>query len=361
MLLPINPGTPLSTVFTELNDLVGYFLARSIDSHEFTSALFCAPLRDVIWENEPTKNLFHYVWKDLHKLTREERENISTLFVDCQEIRLFFSDKNASLPNISESLESSLGNLCKHLFKQTSKLSGVISVCGETIQDHFLTFRSESLNGNVCCFCGTEVLAQIRSNVSSAKQWRAPYDHLLTKDKYPIFAVHPENLLPTCSTCNHKAKHVKDLIRDDFGNRRLSFFTGEFACQLVAFAAEGSELGRVSPAIKLKFSPSCIEEVEKIATWDSVYQISNRVEQEFAVVIEKISEDFGDTSFDFFRTQLDGKARHLLGFCRKTPWSFWKSKMYECLATQSELELKSIWDAMQANRDDENSLAVYGI
>ena len=54
------------------------------------------------------------------------------------------------------------------------------------------------------------------------EQWRGPYDHLLAKDHYPLYGIHPKNLLPICHTCNSKAKHAKDLLIKD-GNRRLSF------------------------------------------------------------------------------------------------------------------------------------------
>jgi len=51
---------------------------------------------------------------------------------------------------------------------------------------------------------------------------------LLSKDEFPIFAVHPDNLVPICETCNSKAKLAKSLItkkqKDRPDERRFCIF-----------------------------------------------------------------------------------------------------------------------------------------
>lgn len=52
-------------------------------------------------------------------------------------------------------------------------------------------------------------LAAFRAGIVDGEQWRADYDHQLCKSKYPIFAVHPDNLIPLCDVCNQDAKKRK--------------------------------------------------------------------------------------------------------------------------------------------------------
>lgn len=41
-------------------------------------------------------------------------------------------------------------------------------------------------------------------------------DHFIPKSQYPLFAIHPKNLIPSCQTCN---QHKSEKILDDSGKR----------------------------------------------------------------------------------------------------------------------------------------------
>jgi hypothetical protein len=361
MLFPLRPATTNSKVFSALNNLLGYFLIESIDAAIFDENLFEPLLQEAIVSNEPTREKFENVWNSLQKISRARRKALSDGFNACQNVSLYYSNKLLALPNIDPEIAVAFAVLSKHLFKDTSKLAKVVAACGESLQDHFNTFRDEAINGNVCCCCGTEILAQYRENIDDDEQWRAPYDHLLAKTEYPIFAVHPKNILPICYTCNSKAKLAKDLLHDDFGNRRYSFFIPESAHENVSLQITAVVAEKISPSVSAIIHSANAIDMEKLVTWNAVYEIKNRVEGEFSSLIEKLSEDFIVNDFTEFRAQLRPKADILKQFCRNSPWNFWKHKLYEWLADQNEAVIQSVWDAMKAKRDDPNAFAVYGI
>ncbi|MEW3697720.1 hypothetical protein QOZ28_31825, partial [Pseudomonas aeruginosa] len=67
-------------------------------------------------------------------------------------------------------------------------------------------------------------LAAFRASVPEGEQWRADFDHQLCKSKYPLFAVHPDNLIPLCSVCNQDAKKAKDLFIRENDQPRNTFY-----------------------------------------------------------------------------------------------------------------------------------------
>jgi len=145
------------------------------------------------------------------------------------------------------------------------------------------------MNHNICCVCGTELLAQYRADVDEDDQWRGPYDHLFPKDKYPIYAIHPDNLLPICHTCNSKAKGAKDLLFDEHKQRRVCFYPyNETAHQLVAVCLEQKDMNLTFRTVLENSDP---EIQEKLDTWDSVYRIRQRVDGNFTALIEIVSVD----------------------------------------------------------------------
>ncbi|MES2041010.1 MAG: hypothetical protein V4495_24600 [Pseudomonadota bacterium] len=361
MLFPIKHASRKSEVFFALNELLGYFLKKSVNAATFNEKLFKRRLRDAILSNEPTRKKFEDVWNVLQTISKTRRRALSDGFNSCQNISLYYSNKQLALPNIDAVVADAFAVLSKHLFTNTAKLVDVVTNCGESIQDHFNAFRDDAINGNVCCCCGTEVLAQYRENVEEDDQWCAPYDHLLSQKEYPIFAVHPENLLPICFTCNSKAKLAKDLLREPSGNRRFSFFVPESAHENVTLEINGVVTARIAPSVNAIFHSTDAIVTEKLRTWDDVYEIKNRVEGEFSSLIEKLSEDFVVDDLAEFRRQLRPKADRLKILCRKTPWNFWKYKLYEWLASQNDAVIRSVWDAMEAKQDDPNAFAVYGI
>jgi hypothetical protein len=359
MLFPIPLGTPNSAVFTALNNELGYFLTQCIRASVFDPTLFSPTLRNAIWNNAPTRTKFRMLWNLLEPLPEAIRLQLSQSFTVCQNVSIYYSNTAIAFSQIIPGVEPAFAALSKHLFNHTCKLVDVEAACVETVQDHFNLFRSAAFNGNICCCCGTEALAQYRTNVDEDDQWRGPYDHLLAKEKYPVYAVHPDNLLPICHTCNSKAKLAKDLLRGSSGHRRRCFHPQtENAYANVALEVD---IAGIAPIARTIIYSNDAVVMEKLETWNDVYCIKDRVEGEFGSLIEKLAQDCAVSDYANFRAQLMRKATLFRDHCRLTAWNFWKYKLYDWLDQQSDAVIQSVWAGIQAKLDDPSAAEVYGI
>lgn len=311
----------------------------------FCAVCFC----DAIWGNDPTRNKFRNLWNALKVIDSVKREEIYHEYNEKQLVQHFYEDRNYNLPNIPDDIAKLIGCLCKHLFERSSKLSAIEQSCGETLQDHFDSFCSS--NNNICCFCGTSELSQGIG--------RAANDHLLPKKLYPMFAVHPENLVPLCETCNSKAKLAKDLLFKDSGVRRLCLFPFMESCsEFVGVDIKAADLGlRVSMSI-FTTAPNTLE---KISTWNSVYQIEERVGNKFAQLINIIDSDCPAHSLNDLKSKIRDKAISCKEYCRLESWNFWKYRLYEWLDESDDVIIEEIWNNLIESRSDNDAAAIYGI
>lgn len=348
MLFAIRIDTPKSTIFSALNNALGYFLVQSIHAIIFDETLFNLELRDAIWSNHLTKSKFIALWDAIQNLSIDERHLLSQNFIAGQDVARFYSD-GVSLPSqIDARIEVPFAILSKHLFASTTHLVKVETVCRETLKEHFNAFRADFLNGNICAFCGIGELAEYRENVEDIDQWRAPYDHLLSKKDYPMYAVHPDNLLPSCDVCNRDAKRAKNLLFNSEGGRRLCFYPPECAHQNVTVQLNINGIG---PTVDIFFNSIDPFLLEKMATWDDVYEIKNRIGGQFRNLIRKLDEDFPVGTFREFRASLIPKASAMERNLKFTGMSFWKSQLYIHMNNESDHILESIWAAVLASRD----------
>jgi hypothetical protein len=243
----------------------------------------------------------------------------------------FLSDRTAPLPVIPIAVLPALKTLAVHLFQRTAKLKGVEQACGECIDDHYARFRHRDApgNGNVCCVCGTEYLAQVRAdeNDNDNEQWRGPYDHLLAKDLYPLYGVDPKNLLPICNTCNSKAKLAKDLVLKG-GVRRLSFSPWAEHASLQEIEVIVDDANDLFPRVVVNFRSTHPDRHEKLSTWDDVYEIKSRVEGEFKELAAKLAEDARAPDDASFLQKLREVGRAKAQAQRLTPFNYWRARVY---------------------------------
>jgi hypothetical protein len=254
---------------------------------------------------------------------------------------------NMALPTIPDNVFPHLKRLSVHLYERTAKLVGVKAACGECIDDHFARFRADEApgNGNVCCVCGTEKLAQIQAGVDDDEQWRGPYDHLLAKDKYPLFGVHPANLLPICQTCNSKAKLAKDLLHKD-GQRRLSFSPWSERAQPaeVQVAIDDSEL---FPRVLVNLQGSTVDRQAKLDTWNDVYRIKARVEGEFLALHAMIADDVSAGSEADFMRDLKRRTLSKAKASRLKAFNYWQARVYHSVLNMDRAGREALRQVIQ--------------
>lgn len=364
MLLPINTSTPLCKVLDRLNKELLHFFKKAINRSRFSPSLFLNSNKSPCYINEPTRKKFEAVFNELKKLLTEEKQNFYNSLYSAQVIDHYFRNLNFPIPHINENLYNSIRKLTSHLFNKTKDLADTINVCKESIDQHFRKYVE--LNGLICKVCGLVELSQDRSNIDNEEQWRADYDHLLASSKYPLFAVHPKNFFPTCHICNSKAKGSKDLITDknDSNIRRLAFYPYEEQCHsYISFVLNNdSPQSIIEFDISFKKLPSVIE--SKIAVWEEIYQVPQRVKSLVNNYQDFLAEDYDtNTSLQEFRQIIQKKLKRLPRVINNTPRGFWKLIFYKCLSNLDNLEIDSILQALKQKLSgiQDDCLAIYGI
>lgn len=363
MLFPLHRDTPASRIFIELNRELLHFLETSIESEDFNPLLFTAVIGESCWGNEKTREKFQLLWEELQGLSTEQRRSIFNQINERQNVQVFFEDRTANLPSLpTAAIIEKIKVLTKHLFSATTKLAMIRRECGESLENHFDEYCR--LNHRLCQACGTELLAQPRAGLVRTNQWRAAYDHLLSKDKHPAYGIHPYNLFPLCFTCNSKAKGTKELLNKKVNSqliRRLSFYPPEESCMNYV-TAELVDHG-TSLSLSINWNVQDTDTQEKIEAWDEVYQVKSRVEGIDADIILKINDDCDQPiDLDDFKSQLARKARRPNDRAlRSEPMKFWRYKLYDWLSNESDDLIETIWEMIEQRRDDENYREEYGI
>lgn len=362
MLLPIRAGLLPSAVFQGLNALMReVFLAscsgRAIDESTLPYGLWTAAQA-----NASTDAYFEALRAAITVLDDEERYQLYLEACAAPSVRQLFTDPIAAAQVIPETVNAALKSLAAHLFKSSSTLAGITTACGETVKDHYNRYSDihPPGNGNVCGMCATEQLAQLRNGIAANDQWRAPYDHLLAKDKYPQFGVDPDNLIPICHTCNSKAKLAKDLLYDLDGLRRTCFDPWvESAHEQVELQVDFQD---ILPVVKWVMAPLSQANQKKLNTWNEVYCIKDRVEGEFLSLQEKLAEDLECGDLAAFKSSIASRSLARKKFERKTPFNYWRHLLYKSLLNLTDADLEQLrllcHVALDQNGD---AAATYGI
>jgi hypothetical protein len=332
MLFAIRPNLQHSALFDGLNRFLRETMLAALEGRLVDETHLPVGLCAAIAGNQPTCIAVEVLKANLLALNQGQKQELKDVLALNTDPSAFLSDRATPLPVIPETVLPALKTLAVHLFQRTAKLRGVEQACGECIDDHYTRFRQGDApgNGNVCCVCGTEYLAQVQADTNDNEQWRGPYDHLLAKDLYPLYGVDPKNLLPICNTCNSKAKLAKDLLLNDRG-RRLSFSPWIEWASMDEIEVAVDDVNHLFPRVIVNFRSNDPDRQEKLATWDDVYKIKFRVEGEFRELAAKLAEDAcapDDATFLWkLRESKLAKGRAL----RLTPFNYWRARVYSAV------------------------------
>lgn len=339
MLFKLHPDTPKFQVFVLLNQELIYFLNKSIKQKTFGKGLFSRKLVGrACWsnvksspkKNDLTRDKFQKLFENLKSETEATREQLHRIVVDNQDLSSFFLTPNPALLGfLHQNTFNAFKVLAAHLYGATKDLQPIIDAAGGVnIHEHFEAFRTDTLNGNICKSCGMEKLAPFRANIGIENQWRADYDHQLCKSKYPLFAVHPDNLIPLCDVCNQDAKKAKDLFVAEDTSLRYSFYPfTEEAHSYVSLEIEN--LRDPNPSVKVSWNTSDSILINKLDTWDNIYEIKNRVEGEFYNLDQIVDNEIQPESYTEFEHEVSRKARAISDSTLKSkPWAYWYHKFF---------------------------------
>lgn len=344
MLFRLASSTPKFEVFRLLNQELLHFLEQSATANVFSRELFTSgAIGQACWDNAKenftrantplTRDRFKILFTSLNGAGGSVKQQLFELMRDNQDLRVFFLAPIRDLFDfMNKPCKDALISLCTHLYCSTKDLADVVTASGGIdITGHFNAYRDLAINGNVCKACGMEKLAAFRAEVPDGDQWRSDYDHQLCKSKYPIFSVHPDNLVPLCNVCNQDAKKTKDLFRHKNGTDRLAFYPyNEEAKGLIDI--EIDNLRDPEPTIKVRWNTQDGELLSKLETWDEVYEIRRRVEGKFRSLATIIEDDIRPRDSAHFTSRISDEARPILpDTLKRKEWAFWYQKLFSTL------------------------------
>lgn len=342
MLFPVHPGLRPCGVFSGVNKLLQEVLlagcgGRDVDEHAMPDGLWSA-----VTANPATLDAVTSLMGALANMSSDDKLAFWITVRSTPSVQSLTCECNVAIPHVPILARDSLKHLVALLFGQTVKLKGVEVACNDTLIDFYNRYSSQNSpgNGRVCGVCATDVLAQFRSEIANSNQWRGPFDHLLAVAKYPLMALQPANLLPVCHHCNSKAKLAKDLLHDDAGNRRRSFYPWTESAYLMIEMKVSLEA--TGPSTCVNFKPKSQVDAEKLKTWDTVYDIRRRVRGEFSSFALKISEDLNLESLATIKESLDAKERTLFALKKVSPYNYWRSRLYAAVRLMPDEQLDQL-------------------
>ena len=343
MLFKLDLNSPRFRVFSLLNTELLNFLEQSVNSTVFNRGLFTpGNIGQACWDNarendvraksDLTRDKFEKFHIALQQSGQVVKRQLFEAMRDNQDLQVFFNNPNRDLFTfLPQAAFDRLKSVATHLYCATKDLEPIINAAGSNITQHFNAFRQQQINGNVCKACGMEKLAAFRASIPEGDQWRADYDHQLCKSKYPLFAVHPDNLIPLCAVCNQDAKKAKDLFTLANGNHRLAFYPNtEEAKNYIDI--EINDLHDPEPSIQVVWNTQVVSVLDKLNTWDDVYEIRKRVEGQFRSLEAIIEDEIYPTDLAHLVNRIVDKARPLTNdTLKRKEWAFWYQKLFSSL------------------------------
>ncbi|MFI8417874.1 hypothetical protein ACQKDS_15145 [Serratia sp. NPDC078593] len=355
MLFRLAANTPKFEVFRLLNEELLHFLEQLVNTNAFDRVLFTqGAIGDACWANTPTREKFKTLFNKLQAAGNDKKQQLFEVMRDNQDLQIFFENPQRNLFDfMNEPCQEALKSLCTHLYCSTKGLEPVIRASGGlNITGHFNVYREQAVNGNICKACGMKELSAFRAGIPDGDQWRADYDHQLCKSKYPIFAVHPDNLVPLCDVCNQDAKKAKDLFRHKDGTDRLAFYPyNEEAKNLIDIAIDN--LRDPEPTITVNWNTQDGTLLDKLDTWDEIYEIRSRVEGQFRSLETVIEDEIRPRDSAHLTSRISDEARpNTMGTLKRKEWVFWYQKLFYALVQIDIAPFVAKWDFVQQQAAD---------
>ena len=234
---------------------------KRTDKYDVDS-LFHHDFRAVLRKSKKLNEKFEKFYKKFKSKKNSDRESIIEKIIDAQSLYKVFEDKSVNPISLrGEEIQNILGNnsfqsLMDYLYKPT------ISNVTWGIRDHYNEFYVNLPEHKCCPFCGL---------VSFDSIYKADYDHLLPKSKYPQLAINMRNLAPMCNTCNQKVKKSKDILVQS-GVRRKFVYPYKTKLDIEFDFSSSSLPGSKKIQWELDYKPKT--EVNK--NWMEVFDIRKR-------------------------------------------------------------------------------------
>lgn len=287
------------------------------------------------------KDEFEKLYIKLLELDEVERKRICSQLCDNNMVELFCEDA-AIIPDIHLDFEEGIGK----------DIKDIILLCYERLDlSHFKRpgcslkpthrfYRDYiKVNKTVCPFCA------INSYKNPLNPRREDFDHYLCKSKYPLAAANMDNLIPMCTECNQDYKKNIDVLNEN-NNRVVAFYPFS---QLAGVTIKiFSLLDREPPYYRrwsVKLAPKNNSDIQKVANWNRVFSIEQRMVNEIIEYYEEWIQQALDerngkkfTTIGTFRTHMNKRSKVEIEKSerRNEPKALLKSVFYEYMQKDAD-------------------------
>lgn len=277
----------------KMQDMVEHFFHESIDNSDFSLSLFPDWFRSTLESSTCTlKREFEKVHVLLHAAgcTKSFREGIHSIVIDSNAIEeICDGDFVASVDSISwySPLGIAIADLMDRLYDSLDlavfRRNSSSSVARKELYSEFI-----KRNHYVCPFCG---IGKYKNRLNDVREG---FDHFLNKARYPLSAANMRNLIPTCGVCNEDYKKAKDVLANGaafYPYRDVPPLQVSVNCMRYPAVSSLDDRGKWSVNISLVQPDPQFD--AKLAAWDRVYCVKERLSNEVSEFFEEWMEEVG--------------------------------------------------------------------
>ncbi|MDF2931547.1 MAG: hypothetical protein K0R36_878 [Chryseobacterium sp.] len=292
-----------------VNQVIYEFIKNSTANCNYSRDLFPEWFRDVLAKSKSQtgsknfENKFEDVHQAMQDLDIDVRIRIFELFDEGLDIKSLCNDRQKEViltenyPELHEKLKIVIKEHFYGIALNSNKT--IEEKLGTSLKKHYIEFKTKNREGRVCPFCGLHEYGLLDGEAKD------DYDHLLYKEKYPLYAVNFSNLVPMCKSCNQSGvKGTEDVLYDEnTGLRRTSYYPYESNLGVKISVDNFSSVEYLSDILKEKFpfgyfslsiTHNAIDDEEKVNTWKTVFKINTRFNSYLSEYYSFTKDDFHD-------------------------------------------------------------------
>lgn len=281
-----------------MQEALEHFFQKSIDESRFSTALFPDWFRSTLNSTICTLDAeFKKVHDLLHspQSSKETRKLMHATFQDSNSIQeicdgeFVISEEVIDWPS---PLGIAVGGLMERLYDSMD--FAVFRRLGKTGRARKELYEEFVVKNNyVCPFCS---IGMYKNKLGKTREG---FDHYLNRSSYPLSSANMKNLVPTCGECNEDYKGAKDILADGavfYPYAEIPGMKVEVDC-LEYPATDGSKSkGKWSVEVALAVPDPSLD--SKMAAWDRVYSVKERLINEVTEHFEEWMEELGGEGFE---------------------------------------------------------------
>lgn len=313
---------------------------------------FSERFKPVLAESSLTKKYFKAVYDLFNSLTETNQDRFKAIYENHAKYQTCFTNTDIDILRSNAVLEDiwkASKQLGKFLYEKTISYACYKNAAPnkECMNQHFTKYKV--LNGNVCCFCGTEEMMEEREievSEGGATQWRADYDHYLPKAHYPFLAVDFNNLIPCCGLCNKQSKKEKDVLEWE-GIRTPAFNPYVIEPPVSLTATYQPVQGTSVMTIDIEDTGDLL--FEKADTWNRTFSVLDRVNKRLrrfdSTWLSPVLN--GINNVDTAKEALRNESIRCLSNKKEEREAYFKSLCFDEIASKSDQQVTAMIEAVQ--------------